>query len=185
MIAAAYSHLGRFCLATLILVFASIAALAQDDARARLDKYESVATESVEITLDGPVLRFAAAALSESDPEQRKAKALLNDVRAIYVRSFEFDRDGAYERADVDALRARFRGPGWSRIADVKSRRYENAEVYVSMEGAAIKGLAVIATDARELTFVHIDGSIRPEQLSELEGRFSIPRMKLSVNFEE
>lgn len=176
--------LRRLCLATLLLAPLSTPAGAQD-AAARLDKYEAVAAESVEVTLDGTLLRFAAAALSDTDPDEKRIKALVAGLRSVRVRVFEFDRDGAYDPADLDALRAQFRAPGWSRVADVKSGRYENVEVYVSTDGAVIRGLSVIASDARELAFVQIDGAISPERLSELEGRFSVPRMKLSIRVKE
>jgi hypothetical protein len=175
---------GRILCFAALLAFSVPAARAQD-AASRLDKYEALAAESVEVTLDGPVLRLAAAALSDKDPDEKRIKALVGDIRSIRVRVFEFEREGAYDRADLDALRAQFRGPGWSRVADVKSGRYENVEVYVSTDGAVIRGLSVIASDSRELAFVQIDGAISPERLSELEGRFSVPRMKLSIRVKE
>jgi hypothetical protein len=178
------ARLWRLCLAAFLLVSTSAAARAQD-AAARLDKYESVAAESVEVTLDGPLLRLAAAALSDKNPEEKRIKALVGGLTSVRVRVFEFEREGAYDRADLDALRAQFRAPGWARVADVKSGRYENVEVYVSTDGAVIRGLSVIAADARELAFVQIDGAISPERLAELEGRFSVPRMRLSIRVKE
>lgn len=87
---------GQLCLATFLLVSASASARAQD-AAARLDKYESIAAESVEVTLDGPLLRFAAAALSDNDPDEKRIKKLVGGLRSVRVRVFEFDRDGAYD----------------------------------------------------------------------------------------
>jgi hypothetical protein len=43
--------------------------------------------------------------------------------------------------------------------------------------GDTIQGLVVIATEPRELTIVHIDGPITPEELSELSGHMGIPQM--------
>jgi hypothetical protein len=174
--------------AILLLVSAGrVAAQAQDaqGAAARLDKYERLASESIEVTLDGSLLRLAAAALSESDPDQRKVKELVRDLQGIYVRSLEFEQPGAYDAAELEALRAPFRGQGWSRVADVKSEKYEHAELYISHDNSAIRGLTIIATSPRSLAFVNISGVIRPERIAELEGRFSIPRLRLRIGTKE
>jgi len=177
----------RSCLALLLLTAAAAAAGAQDakTVAQRLDKYERLASESVEVTLDGPLLRLAAAALSDGDANQRRIKALVVGLEGVYVRTLEFDKEGAYDPSEVEALRAPFRGPGWSRVADVKSGRFEQVEVYVALEGATVRGLTVIAAGRRELAFVNLSGTIMPERLVELEGQFSIPRLRLRVGTKE
>jgi hypothetical protein len=178
----------RFCLAILLLVSAGDGAARAQDARAaaaRLDKYERLASESIEVTLDEPLLRLAAAALSEGDAGQRKAKELARQLQGVYVRTLEFEREGAYDAAEVEALRAPFRGPGWSRVAGVKSERYEHVELYVSRDGSIIRGLTVLAAGPRSLAFINLSGSIRPERIADLEGRFAIPRLGLRVGAKE
>jgi len=79
--------------------------------------------------------------------------------------------------SDVEAIRSQLRGPGWSRIVGVKSIRGENSEVYLKKDGGQIGGLVVLDAEPKELTIVHIDGAINPEELSELGGHMGIPRM--------
>jgi len=96
------------------------------------------------------------------------------------VKSFEFDKEGAYSDEDISAIRAQIRVPGWSRIVGVRSKRErENVEVFTRMEGDKIIGLAIISAEPKELTIVNIVGPIDLDKLSDLEGEFGIPRMGL------
>src|ERR687894_1696746 len=101
-----------------------------------LEKYEAEASDSVEITVDDRVLRLAARALSDRKPDERAVKALVRGLKGVYVRAFKFDREGVYQPAEVEALRARFRAPGWSRVVGVRSKKYgDNVDVFLSSSG--------------------------------------------------
>jgi hypothetical protein len=145
-----------------------------------LDKLAARATESVDVTLDASMLQLASGFLSKEDRDEAQVKKLISKLKGVYVRSFEFDKEGQYSMADVDSLRAQLKGPAWSRIVGVKSVKGENSEIYLKKNGDAIAGLVVIATEPRELTIVHIDGPINPEELSELGGHMGIPRFDKS-----
>jgi len=54
----------------------------------------------------------------------------------------------------------------------------ENSEVYVKNGKRQDRGLAILSTEPKELTIVSIEGSIDPEQLSELGGHFGIPKIE-------
>jgi uncharacterized protein involved in copper resistance len=175
--------LAKPCFALTLLFACGAAARAQDAAQLRpagLERFESQATDSVEVTIDDRVLRLAARALSDAKPQEKAAKALLSGLRSVYVRAFGFDQDGVYQPAEVEALRSRFTGPGWSRVVGVRSKKYgDNVDVYVSSAGELVKGLAVVVAAPRQLVYVRVDGDIDLERLSELEGRFSVPRLEL------
>src|SRR5579884_533147 len=141
------------------------------------EKLAARASETVDVTLDQSMLQLASGFLSKDDPEQQHVKKLVSKLKGVYVRSFEFDKDGQYSMADVDALRAQLKAPEWTRIVGVKSSKGENAGIFVHKVGDTIQGLVVIATEPRELTIVHIDGPISPEELSELSGHMGIPQM--------
>jgi hypothetical protein len=171
------------CFALTSLLIPSAAAGGQDASSLRptgLEKYEAAATDSVEITIDEKVLRMAAGALSERKPDEKAIKALVEGLKGVYVRAFEFEREGVYQPAEVEALRNRFRAPEWSRIVGVRSRKYgDNVDVFVSSAGEQLKGLAVVVAAPRELVYVHVAGNIDVERLRELEGRFSVPKLEL------
>ena len=133
------------------------------------------ATDSVDVTLDGAMLRLASGFLSQDDPDEARVKKLVAKLKGVYVRTFEFDKDGQYSMADVNQLRDQLKGPQWSQIMSLKSTKGENADIYLKKIGDAVAGLVVIATEPRELTVVHIDGPIDPQELSELGGHMGIP----------
>ena len=171
------------CFTTFVLFALSAAAGGQDIGLERpsgLDKYEAEATDSVEITVDDRVLRLAARALSDRKPDERAVKALIGGLKGVYVRAFEFEREGVYQPAEAEALRARFRAPEWSRIVGVRSRKYgDNVDVFLATAGEQLKGVAVVVAAPRELVYVHVSGDIDLERLRELEGHFSVPKLEL------
>src|SRR5215211_4029682 len=65
-----------------------------------------IAAEEVTVTLDAKMLRLAANFLSPKDPEERLARDMVQKLTGIYVRSYEFDREGEYDRAVVDRVRS-------------------------------------------------------------------------------
>lgn len=144
-----------------------------------IEKLADKASEVVDVTMDQSMLQLAVRFLSDKDPDQAKVKRLVGGLKGIYVRSFEFENAGEYLPSDVESIRSQLRGPAWSRIVGVRSRKKgDNAEVYLRSDGSQITGLMIIATEPKELTIVSINGMIRPEDLQELGGHFGIPRME-------
>ncbi len=174
----------------LALVFAAVALLGppaygQDAARLRiehLEKLASKAAEVVDVTLDQPMLQLAARFMSDNrSHDEAEARELIKHLKGVYVKSFEFDKEGEYSPADLEAIRTQLHAP-WSRIVDVRSKRNgENAEVYLIGGGQSqdISGLAIIAAEPKELTVVNIVGPIDVDKLIELEGRLGVPRLDL------
>ena len=143
-----------------------------------LDRLAAKASEVVDVTMDSSLLQMASKFLSDKDADEAKAKKLVSGLKGIYVKSFEFEKAGEYDMADVEAIRSQLRAPAWSRIVGVKSRKNgENAEVYLKTENGKISGLTVIAAEPKELTIVNIVGTIDPDELSDLGGHFGIPKI--------
>jgi hypothetical protein len=137
------------------------------------------ASETVDVTLDSNMLQLAAKFLSGNKPDEADAKKLITGLKSIYVKSFEFEKAGQYNPADVEAVRAQFRGPGWSRIVEAKSKKDgENAEVFIRQEkDGKFGGLGIVVSEPKELTIVSIVGAIDPDQLGALSGKFGIPKI--------
>ena len=154
---------------------------------ANLDRLSAKAENSVEVTLDGSLLRMASRFLSDQDRDQARAKKLMAGLEAVFVRSFEFAGDGGYDIADLDAVRTQLREPGWSRIVGVKSKRCsKDADVYLkTAENGQLVGIVVIAAEPRQLTVVNIVGTFDPAKMVDLGGRFHIPELELSKQFIE
>ena len=145
---------------------------------ASLDRLAAKATEVVDVTMDANLLQLASRFLSDKNADDAKVKKLIAGLKGIYVRSFEFEKPGEYQDSDVEPVRAQLHTPAWSRIVGVRSvKSGENAEVYLKTENGKIGGLAILATEPKELTIVSIEGTIDPDQLSELGGHFGIPKV--------
>lgn len=145
-----------------------------------LDRLAAKAKETVDVTMDSVMLRFAGKFLNGKNADEAQARKLIEGLKGIYVRSFEFDAPDGYTEEDVSSLRTQFRSPAWNRVAGVQSKRSkENVDVYLKMDNDKIAGVAVIAAELRELTFVYIDGLIDPEQLTKLGGQFGIPKLEM------
>jgi hypothetical protein len=133
------------------------------------------ASETVEVSVGGFLLGIARALArkeAENDPDLR----LLEDIKSVNVRSFKFEEDEAYSKADVDAVRRQLDSPQWNAIAQIHKREpREDVDVYICVEDGKACGITVIAAQARELTFVNIVGSIDIDRLAELHGEFGIP----------
>ncbi len=156
---------------------------AQAEGRLRIDHLDRLAAkaqEVVDVNLDGPMLQMAKKFLSDDKQEEADAKGLIEGLTGIFVKSFEFDKEGEYSQEDIDAIHSQIPSGVWSRIVGVRSRRSkENVDVFVRMVENKMAGMVVIAAEPTELTVVNLVGVIDVEKLNKLEGQFGIPRMDL------
>jgi hypothetical protein len=149
---------------------------------ASIEKLADKADEVVDVTLDQNMLNMASRFLSDKNQDEASAKKVIAGLKGIYVRSYTFSQEGVYSQADVEALRSQLRGPEWSCIVKVRSmKNHDNADVCLITKDGKIAGLAVIATEPKELTIVSINGTIDPDQIHLLEGQFGIPKMDLDT----
>jgi Domain of unknown function (DUF4252) len=143
----------------------------------QLDALAAKASQTVDVNIDESLMQLTAKFLSSKDPDEAKAKELINGLKGIYVKSFEFEAEGQYSEADLEGIRSQLRNSAWNRIVNVNSKKEGAVEVYVMQTGGQISGLAVIAAEPKEITFVNIVGPVDLQKLSELEGQFGVPVM--------
>jgi hypothetical protein len=135
----------------------------------------SKAVDSVDITVDGMLLNIAKRFARESDDEDLQ---LLTDIKSVRVRNFTFDSDDAYSRADIEGVRRQLSAPGWSQLVSARKRdNREDVDVFVCVENERILGIAVVASEPRSFTIVHVVGNIDIDKLAKLEGQFGIPKV--------
>ncbi|MGH8238543.1 MAG: DUF4252 domain-containing protein, partial [Steroidobacteraceae bacterium] len=153
------------------------------DGQLKLPEFEGLAekaSEVVTITLDPALLSLAARFLDPAKPEDKAAREAIAGIKGIYVRSYTFDEDFVYPKADVDRVRKQLGAPGWQRLVEVRSRKEQkNVDIYMLVEQERANGLAIIASEPREFTIVNIVGSVDMRKLHELEGQFGIPKLDL------
>jgi hypothetical protein len=168
-----------------LLARASVLSVPVSAAEARLtlpdfSSLENRASETVTITLDSAMLGLAARFLSSEEPNDVAVKELVKGLTGVYVKSFQFDSDYVYPKSEVDKVRRQLSAPGWQRLVEVRSRKASSdVDVYVSMDRDKVNGLAIIASEPRELTIVNIVGSVDLQKLHQLEGHFGVPRLQL------
>ncbi|MFN8007340.1 MAG: DUF4252 domain-containing protein, partial [Terriglobia bacterium] len=163
-----------FLLAMVPLAYAQDAKLKID----HLDKLAAKASEVSEVNLEGPLLKSATKFLSEGESDE-DVKKLVSGLKGIYVRSFEFEKEGAYSSADLETIRKQLQAPGWLRIVNVQEKGgKESTEVYQMLSDEKIVGLAILTAEPKELTVVNIVG---PVDLAKMGGHFGVPSMVLGM----
>ena len=168
----------------LLLAFCAVIPTFAQDARIQmnqLDKLASKAENVVEVTLDQKLLQVAARFLSDKNPQEAAVKELVSKLQGVYVRVYEFDKPGEYQMSDIEPLRSQINASGWTKIVGVMSRREgQKVDVHLKTDSQGlIHGLAILATEPKELVFVNIIGPIDLEKLRQLEGQFGIPKLDL------
>ena len=174
-------------LKNILILFALALAVARPacaaEARLSLPDFsglEGKASETVSITLDSAMLGLAARFLNSDDPDDAAVKELVKGLTGIYVKSFQFESDFVYPKSDVDKVRRQLSAPGWQRLVQVRSRKSNSdVDIYVSVDRDKVNGLAIIASEPRELTIVNIVGSVDLQKLHRLEGHFGVPKLQL------
>ena len=168
---------------SLLSVITAATAYAQDPAKidmSHLDKFAERADKVIDVTVNEQLLRLAASFLNEKrSPDEGKIKEMILGLKGVFVKRFEFEKEGEYTMADVESIRSQLNSPAWSKIANVRSKREGNYDVSIMSEGSVIKGLAVLAAEAKAFTVVNVVGPIDLAKLSELEGKFGIPHFGL------
>lgn len=161
----------------LILIAAAALPGQQFHEMIKFDQLAPKASKTVEANIDGNMLSFFKNFLSDSKKDEAAAKRIIGKLKGIYVRQLEFDKDGQYNDADIEALRKQISGPGWHKMVDVREKgaHGDNAGVYIRTDGKEISGLVVLAFEPREVTIVNIAGVIDPAEVRALGGKMGIP----------
>lgn len=129
------------------------------------------ASDSTEITLGKNMLAFAAKILNGKNDDDAEARHLIEGLDGIYVRSYEFDKEGQFSPDEVDQLRKYFETSEWTPIVKSRERKNsESADVMVKLVNGESHGLFILSVEPKELTIVLILGPIHPDELGELRG---------------
>jgi len=174
-------------LAAVLLLTAVLVAGQTQDQRLQLSSLDHLAAkaiETVDVNIDGRLMRMASKLLSD-EGDEKEVKSLIAGIKGIYVKRFEFESDGQYTSADIEGIRSQLRGPSWTRLMNFTSKKDGNLEVYLLMNGEQVGGLAVLSADDRELTVVNIVGPVDIDKLAKLEGQFGVPELGIESKKEK
>ncbi len=143
-----------------------------------LDKLGANATSRSNITLDGDMLKLASSVLGGNKNDGGDIKALVDSLHGIYIRSWEFDKEGQYNEADLGPLRDYLKQHRWSKIVDVHEKK-EISEIWtLPQDNSRIGGIAILSAEPKEATVVYINGSLKAEDIAKLSGTMGIPDIK-------
>ena len=174
-----YQTLLKLTSLAVFMVGASGMASAQD-ARIQTSQLEHLAAKAsntVDVSIDERLMQFAGKFLSRRHEDEASAKELIDGLKGVYVKSYEFETEGQYSPADIESIRSQLRGANWSKIVNVNSKKEGGVEVYLMTQGGKNAGLALLATEPKEITIINIVGPIDLDKLSHLEGNFGIPEL--------
>lgn len=167
-------------IATLILGVAALAmpALAQTSSTSPLPlppaaekELAAKASNVTEVTLDKNMLGFAARFMKGKDSDDAATQQLIQGLEGIYVRDYEFDKEGDYSMDDVEKLRQYFETAEWTPIVRSHEKKSgETADVMVKMVNGESRGMFILSAEPKELSIVLILGPIRMDQLGALGG---------------
>lgn len=128
------------------------------------------ASNVTEVTLGKNMLGFAAKFMDGKDSDDAATRQLIEGLDGIYVREYEFDKEGEYSMDEIDKLRQYFETSEWTPIVRERERKGESTDVMVKMVNGESHGLFVLSAERRELSIVLILGPIRMDQLGALKG---------------
>jgi hypothetical protein len=129
------------------------------------------ASDVTEVTLGKNMLAFASKFMNGKDQDEAATRHLIEGLDGIYVRSYEFDKEGQYSAAEIEKLRQYFETSEWSPIVRERDKRNgESTDVMMKMVNGESHGMFILAAEPRELTVVLILGPIRSEDLGKLKG---------------
>jgi hypothetical protein len=159
-----------------MMAFGSAAGYAQNAKLelGQLDKLASKASQTANVTLEGPMLKLAAQSMQEKASKSKSEKkqmaaGLLERLKGIYVRNFEFAKPGEYSKADLDSVMSQLQSGGWKPMVHVEEKKSgETTGIYVMEEGGEVVGMAIVAAEPKELTVVNLVGPIDFSQLGSM-----------------
>lgn len=127
------------------------------------------ASDVSEVTLDKNMLGFAAKVMK--DKSDASTRQLIEGLDGIYVRDYEFDKEGQYSMAIVDQLRQAFETPEWSPLVHEHDKKSgEVTYVMMKLVNGQPQGMFILSAEPKELSVVLILGPIRMDQLGALKG---------------
>ena len=128
------------------------------------------ASDVTEVTMNKSMLGFAAKFMNGKNHDDAAVRQLIQGLEGIYIREYEFEKEGQYSQEILEKLRLSFASPEWSTLVKEHDRKHgETTEVLVKLVNGENHGLFVLNSEPRELSIVVILGPIRLEDLGKLK----------------
>jgi len=136
---------------------------------------QAVAKEN--FTFDRNMLVAAEGLMGDSDADVRQVVAKLDGVSVHMLR---FADASSIDPAQIDAIRQAYHLRGWKHLVTTTGSggpvHNGNTDIWLVMDGANVRGGAVLVESPKSLTLATVAGNLSPEDLLRLRGHFGIPR---------
>src|SRR5579862_5341954 len=99
------------------------------------------ASNVTEVTLGKNMLGFAAKFMNGKDQDEAATKRLIENLDGIYVREYEFDKDGQYSMDEVAKLRSYFETSEWTSVVHSREKSGETTDVLLKMVNGETRGM--------------------------------------------
>ncbi len=138
-----------------------------------VDKFAQGAKNASEVTLDKNMIGLAGGMVGNSDDPH--AKALIGKMDSVLVRNYEYDAPGKYRMDDVEQIRKRLDGGGWSHLVKEHSAT-ESTDICVKTDAEGrMSEMVIIDAEPKDLSFIHLRGHMSPKDLAGMSGSFGGP----------
>jgi hypothetical protein len=106
------------------------------------------------------------------DKDDASTKKLVEGLDGIYIRNYEFAKEGAYTKEEIDQLRAYFTNGGeWKSLVKEHSQKDgESSDIMVKMVNGQNHGMFILTAEPKEISIVFILGPIQMDELKHLNG---------------
>lgn len=129
------------------------------------------ASDVTEVTLGKNMLAFAAKIMNGKNEDDAEVRHLIEGLEGIYVREYEFDKEGQFSKEEVDQLRKYFETSEWSPIVKERERKSgDSTDVMVKLVNGESHGMFILDVGPKDLTIVLILGPIHMDDLGKLRG---------------
>jgi hypothetical protein len=123
------------------------------------------------VTLGKNMLAFAAKIMNGKNDDDVETRKLIEGLDGIYVREYDFDKEGQFSADEVEQLRKYFETSEWSSIVKERARKTgESTDVMVKLVNGESHGMFILDVEPKELTIVLILGPIHLDDLGKLRG---------------
>jgi hypothetical protein len=129
------------------------------------------ASNVTEVTLGKNMLGFASKVMNNKDKDEAATRHLIEGLDGIYVREYDFDKEGQFTSDEVDQLRRYFETSEWTPMVHERDRKNnESTDVMVKLVNGESHGMFILDVEPKELTIVLILGPIHMDELGQLNG---------------
>ena len=127
------------------------------------------ATNVTEVTLGKNMLTFAAKFMNGKDEDEAATRKLIEGLDGVYVREYEFDKEGQFSLDEIEKLRNYFETSDWTPIVREREKKSgETTDVMMKVVNGETHGMFILEVEPKELTIVLILGPIHMDDLGRL-----------------